>query len=206
MSPNVWITPSATSPSLQRRRGIRIEPAVPQYTLAVALDQFLNDLASEGKAPKTLTTYGEGLRLFFSALVGGRTSARTSEITERAIRDWLGSPRRNRASASTVTNRYGAIRAFCRWAVAQNQLADNPTDGIPWPKPGEKEIPVIADTQIAALLRTCAGPRSEDLRDTAGRPRAGRGRPGRLAPRPLASNPSRCSGREAERPDARMTR
>jgi site-specific recombinase XerD len=134
--------------------------------MAVALEQFLNDLASDGKAPKTQTTYGEGVQAF-QRFADTQGVTRVGEITERTIRDWLGSLRRGGASASTVTNRYGAIRAFCRWAVGQRQLADNLTDGIPWPKPGLKEIPVIADGQIAALLRICAGDRFEDVRDTA---------------------------------------
>ena len=77
------------------------------------------------------------------------------ELARRAVAAWLAET----AEPSTVGTRLRGMRRFCRWLVAEGQLAVAPTDGIRIPAPPEKPIPILTDDEITTPLRTCAVPR-----------------------------------------------
>jgi integrase len=51
------------------------------------------------------------------------------------------------------------MRRFCRWLVTEGELEKAPTDGIEIPNSPDKPVPILIDSEIAALLKTCAVPR-----------------------------------------------
>ena len=81
-----------------------------------------------------------------------------NELTRHAIRAWLADLAET-SEPSTVGTRLRGMRRFCRWLVAQSELAVAPTDGIEITTPPDEPVPILSDDEIAALLQTCGVPR-----------------------------------------------
>jgi site-specific recombinase XerD len=68
-----------------------------------------------------------------------------------------------------VATRLRGMRRFCRWLVVEGEVDQAPTEGIEIATAPDKPVPILTDSEITALLKTCA---------------VGRGRPGTFA-RPI---------------------
>jgi site-specific recombinase XerD len=138
----------------------------PAYTIRASLPDFASDLEAYGKSAKTVDTYLNASTTF-------ATYAETQDVTTLAdvdaalIRSWLRSQRQAGRSDGTLFNRYNGLKAFLKWAVADQRIADNPISAVPSPKPGDKPIPVLTEHQITALLADARGSSFEAIRDTA---------------------------------------
>ena len=62
-----------------------------------------------------------------------------------------------RVSPTSVHIRYRALQQFFRWAVADGEIAVSPMVNMHPPIVPEQPVPVIADDQLAALLKACSG-------------------------------------------------
>lgn len=72
-----------------------------------------------------------------------------------------------RRSSSTAATRYRALVQLFKWLHAEGEIDTDPMRNVEPPKIEEKEIPVLSQTEIEALLKTCKGQAFDDRRDTA---------------------------------------
>src|SRR5688572_10855778 len=86
---------------------------------------FRRSLLAENKAPRTVETYAEAIRLFgdFLATNGMPTVPRhiKREHVEAFIAELL-----TRAKPATASNRYRALQQFFKWLVAEGELKTSP--------------------------------------------------------------------------------
>lgn len=98
---------------------------------------FLLSLGASGRSEKTLSTYGESLSMLsdFARKLG---LAGLAEMDPTVVRHFLTSLHQRGNKPATVSVRYRSINRFFKWAVAEEERADNPMDRI--------DPPVIPDT------------------------------------------------------------
>jgi integrase/recombinase XerC len=131
------------------------------------IDRFLDDLAREGAAPKTLASYRSDLAAFarwFQQSTGevfGAAAVTPTDLRDhRAAMLTLGGRK-----PATVNRRLAALRRFFRWAKATKLVGDLPTEGIRGvntPKTAPKSLP---KREVDRLLR--AVERDGNMRDLA---------------------------------------
>ncbi len=126
------------------------------------LASFRRHLRAAAKAPRTIELYSQSVLYFGRWLTERGREPVLDELTRHAISAWLAELAET-CEPSTVGTRLRGMRRFCRWLVTEGGLEKAPTDGIEIPSPPDKPVPILTDTEIAALLKACA---------------VGRGRPG----------------------------
>jgi site-specific recombinase XerD len=71
------------------------------------------------------------------------------------------------AKASTAATRYQALRVFFGFLVEEGEITESPMRNMRPPIVPEQRTPVLDDTDLRALLATCASKSFEDRRDDA---------------------------------------
>ena len=66
-----------------------------------------------------------------------------------------------------MRTRYRGLFRFCGWLVDEEEITANPMKALSPPQPKSKPVPVLTDTDLAALLKACAGKDFRDRRDEA---------------------------------------
>jgi len=125
---------------------------------------FRRHLRAEGRSERTATIYGQALRFHAAWLVSHGRPATLDELSRAGIRTWLAELADTR-EPSTVRTRYKGLRRFCRWLVAEGELAVDPMTNLEVPMVQDKPVPVLTDTELAGLLRACAGKGFNQRRD-----------------------------------------
>ena len=127
---------------------------------------FRRHLRAEGKAERTCVLYAMSTRFFADWLAARDRTATLDELTRSAIREWL-ADLAERNAPGTVRTRWKGLHRFCGWLVAEGELTTNPMDGLAAPAVTAPPVPVLADDELTALIKACAGPRFYDRRDEA---------------------------------------
>lgn len=130
------------------------------------LDSWELALVAARKSPRTVENYLEGATRLHQWLVANAHPSDVAVLTPDLLRAWL-VHLAGQHSASTVRNRYMAVRLFLTWCQAEGELETDPLANVPQPQVPEKLAPVLSTDQLQALLTDCAGPGFADLRDRA---------------------------------------
>jgi site-specific recombinase XerD len=127
---------------------------------------FLRHLRAEGRSPATLRLYGQAVTYFARWLQDTGRPATLDEVTRPAIREWLATLSEDH-EPGTVKVRYRGLHRFCSWLLDEDELDANPMSTLSPPEMKMKPVPVLSDTELAALLKACAGKEFNDRRDEA---------------------------------------
>lgn len=125
---------------------------------------FARHLKAEKRAERTIVIYGQSVRFFSQWLLAEGQEATTDSLTRANVRDWL-ADLADQHTAGTVKTRYRGLFRFCRWAVAEDELAANPMEGLSPPTLKPRPVPVLDDAELEALLKACAGKGFDQRRD-----------------------------------------
>lgn len=88
------------------------------------------------------------------------------ELNRSAIRAWL-ADLSDRVAPGTVKTRYRGMYRFCVWLVDEDELPEHPMTTLKPPTPKPKPVPVLSDTDLAALVKACQGKDFNARRDEA---------------------------------------
>lgn len=127
---------------------------------------FNRELRAEGRSPATIRLYGQSVTFFSRWLEEQGRAATLDELTRPAIREWLAQLGET-LEPNTVRTRYRGLHRFCRWLVDEEELDRNPMEKLSPPTPKAKPVPVLSDTDLAALLKACTGKDFNARRDEA---------------------------------------
>jgi site-specific recombinase XerD len=119
------------------------------------LASFRRHLRAAAKVPPTIELYSQNVRYFSRWLVDRGREAVLDELTRHAIGAWLAELAET-CEPSTISTRLRGMRRFCRWLVTEGELEKAPTDGIELPNSPDKPVPILTDSEIAALLKASA--------------------------------------------------
>ena len=125
--------------------------------------QFRNTLNAENKAPRTIDTYDEALRLFAAFLEQRSMPMSVSKITREHVEMFV-ADQLERHRPATASNRYRALRVFFRWLVEEGEITESPMRNMQPPHVPEQPVPVLRAEQIERLLKACEGKLFENRR------------------------------------------
>ena len=133
---------------------------------ATLRDGFELALKAEGKAPKTLRIYLQAVDALL-AFTAERGMPDFGELTAEHLREFVASLYARGNKASTVSNRYRALRRFFAWLRDEGERTDNPLERIAAPRIPDQVMPHYEAGEVDALLRTCKPTTYYGLRDRA---------------------------------------
>lgn len=137
-------------------------------SLSEASDSFTLYLRAKNLADKTVTSYLESVRSLSAYLHAQGVADDVSAITRAHVRGFLLSLRDRGLSASTERVRYASLRQFFKFLVSDEEIADDPMQGVSPPAVAKKPVTVLTDDELSRLLATAEGHASLiDRRDAA---------------------------------------
>ncbi|MET0423611.1 MAG: tyrosine-type recombinase/integrase [Actinoplanes sp.] len=133
------------------------EALLPSWTLAIQAD---------GYSANTLTAYRHALRKLAGWMAEHHPGVGPEDMTRDHIRGWLVDLRQTR-SKNTARTWFPGVRHFFRWAIDEQEITVDPTEGIRTPTAGETRTDVLKHDEIRALLAVCTGSTFIARRDSA---------------------------------------
>jgi site-specific recombinase XerD len=142
------------------------QPPAPPITQIA--EYFLDThLVSKNRSPRTIQTYGEGIRLFAQYLADQNLPHEVTRIQrehiEGFVKDLLG-----RFKPATASNRQRALQAFFKYCAQVLQVIDrSPMEGMELPTIPDDPPDVLTEDQERRLLKACSGRDFASVRDAA---------------------------------------
>jgi site-specific recombinase XerD len=121
-------------------------------------------LSLHDKADSTRKLYAEVLR-GFDRWLGERRSL--VDVTRRDCQSYLAEMRAQGRSQATIRSRWIAMRSFYSWAADEDEIDENPMLGVKVERADPPPPRFPDDTDLALLLKACAGRTIWERRDTA---------------------------------------
>ena len=127
---------------------------------------FERKLLAENKRPRTVQTYGEGLRLFAEFLEAQGMPTAVGHIhrehVEAFVVDLLG-----RFKPATASNRHRALRVFFKWLSDEGEIDASPMVNMTPPHVPIDSIPIPTMEDLARIIGACDGKTFAGRRDAA---------------------------------------
>lgn len=153
-----------------------------RYNIGPIAASWLRALKSENKSDNTIRIYGNAVNQFARYLLdedGGYRPAvdedgnpgrpaptDLDEVHREHIQAYIAATIK-RTSPANAHQHFRALKTFFNWLLDEEELDRSPMRTMRPPTVTEKEVPVIADDDLAKLFRTCKGKSYADRRDTA---------------------------------------
>jgi site-specific recombinase XerD len=132
--------------------------------LDTLLPSWLTALQSWGRAPKTIDSYATSVRQFIAWCDHQGLPA---DLSRRAVQGFLADLAETGRSPKTMRIRAASLRLFSAWLADEGERDTDPLAGMKLPKPDEKIVHPLTDTQLAGLVAGCVGRDFADRRDEA---------------------------------------
>jgi site-specific recombinase XerD len=130
------------------------------------LASFRRALRADLKAERSLRAYSQPVTYFARWLVAQGRPPTAEQLTRRAVEAWLAGLADSRAPG-TVRTYFKGLHRFCGWLVEEGELDRSPLAGMHPPAVPDVPVPVLADAELARLLKACAGKGHAERRDEA---------------------------------------
>lgn len=135
------------------------------FTIASMLDDWSISLRAQGKSDGTITSYLMVARSLDGYLEQTGMPRAVASIKREHVEAWLAAMA-DKAPA-TRAKCYRSAQQLFRWLIEEGEVTVSPMVNMRPPKVPDKQVPLLTDEQVAALLKACAGTHFEGRRDTA---------------------------------------
>lgn len=126
----------------------RISALLPSWELS---------LSERDLSPKTIEVYLRTGTQLAAWLERNGLPDRVGEIEAKHLRAFIAAET-ERTSAISAHQHFRNLRVLFRWLVREEEIdGPSPVDRVEGPKVTRKVKPILADSQLAAILRTCEG-------------------------------------------------
>lgn len=139
-------------------------PTAPTITRLTS--SFELSLQAANKAPRTIKSYLEAVRLFTAYLEAQHLPLTISEIDRRMVEGFI-KEQLEQHTAASASVRYKSLQQFFRWCVEEEELPVSPMAKMSPPHIPEASPDVLTGEEIRRLLKACSGREFRDRRDTA---------------------------------------
>src|SRR5258708_1152610 len=140
------------------------EPGAP---LAAILPSWLYSLDGRQLSPRTIEIHKRTITALTAYLKAEGFPDDTEGVDAPHLRAFLACETR-RTSAVSAHQHYRNLCVLFKWLIKeQERTGPNPIDPVAPPNPTTKVKPILAEHQLAALLKTCEGNGFEQRRDMA---------------------------------------
>lgn len=143
-----------------------VRVAVTQGDLAVLSRSFERSLKARNLSPATIRIYTISVAQFADFLAARNMPLVVANLTREHVEEYLADVLEHRKPATALT-RYGGLRAFFEWLVAEGELPKSPMTNVKPPAVPETPPPLLPDAAVAKLFKTCTGKTFDDRRDLA---------------------------------------
>jgi site-specific recombinase XerD len=121
-------------------------------------------LVAANKSPTTVSSYLRGVNLY---LRWCREGGHPLHLTRAQVQRYMAELTASGKEANTVRLRQASLRAFARWLVEEDELAEDPLLGLKPPKLPTKVVEALTDDQLRELIKACKGATFRHKRDEA---------------------------------------
>jgi len=140
------------------------DPLSESYLFLVG--SFRRKLLAENKAPRTVQTYGEALRLFGEFLAGRGMPLALPHIRREHVEAFM-ADQLDRYRPATAANRYRTLNLFFTWCVAEGEITRSPMQRMQAPAVPVVPPPVLTADELRRLFKACQGTLFRQRRDMA---------------------------------------
>jgi site-specific recombinase XerD len=121
-------------------------------------------LRSEHKSPRTITSYGDGVRAYLNWC---ETTGTPAELTKASVQAFTASLLDAGAQPATAKARHMALRRYAAWLADEGEIEADPLIGLKPPKLDKKVTDSLTDDELKALIAACKGRGFLERRDEA---------------------------------------
>ncbi|MFN8147295.1 MAG: tyrosine-type recombinase/integrase [Candidatus Nanopelagicales bacterium] len=136
-------------------------------TLSSAAPDFELSLRAANRAPRTIEKYLDSLRDLDRHLASVGHSRAVRDVGPSDIERWMVAQQDRGNAPATVALRFRSVQQFYKWCRREDEVDVDPTAGLTVPQIPEQPVPVLSDSDVAALLTACKGTAFAEARDTA---------------------------------------
>lgn len=141
-----------------------------EYTMDSELDElrasFQTSLRAANRSDRTQELRGKVIGYYIDWLEANDHEPTLETLNRDNIQQWTGDLSERLADV-TVAGYFAGLRRFCNWLVEEGELDSSPMKGLPLPQTVAKPVPILDDTELALLLKACAGRSFQCRRDEA---------------------------------------
>lgn len=113
------------------------------------LEKFTQQLTAERQlSPHTVSNYQRDIRAFYDWFA----SAELPQLDRKSIQYYVAHLSREKKSPATISRRLSALRQYFDFLIEQQQLGDNPADGVKAPKKAKRLPKALPVDDINQLL------------------------------------------------------
>jgi site-specific recombinase XerD len=135
-------------------------------TLPRLLPSFELSLQAANKAPKTIKTYKEAIRLLADFLEQQHFPSNVTDLERSHIEAFI-ADQLQRHTAASASNRYKSLQQFFRWCIDEEEISVSPMARMKPPTIPDEPPEVLTEDAIKKLLKACEGKEFEERRDSA---------------------------------------
>lgn len=129
---------------------------VMSHLLTDTHSQFTTFLGSEGKAQATVIAYGKDIEQLID-FVSKKGIANAEDVTPEHIDEFKELLKKQRYTGKSISRKINSIKAYFRYLVGQNIVAENPGDTVIHPKYDQLPPRVLSRIEYRALRDACRG-------------------------------------------------
>ena len=138
----------------------------PSGDLEALSSSYARSLRAENKAPRTVDSYLETLRLCSGFLFANDMPLQVADIRQKHLQSYIAHIL-SEQTASTAHNRYRGLKGFFNWCVREGELGSSPMTKMKPPAIPEEPPAVVSDQDLHRLLDACRGTDFSSVRDYA---------------------------------------
>ena len=138
----------------------------PSGDLEALAASYARSLRAENKAPRTIASYLETLRLCSGFLFANDMPLQVADIRQKHLQSYIAHIL-SEQTASTAHNRYRGLKGFFNWCVREGELGSSPMAKMKPPAIPEEPPAVVSDQDLSRLLDACSGTDFSSVRDYA---------------------------------------
>lgn len=127
-----------------------------QKVLLDAHSQFTQSLKDNGKAHATVIAYSKDIEQLVE-FVGKKGKTLVDEIASEDINDFKELLKKQRYTGKSISRKINSIKAFFRFLIAKNDLAENPAEVITHPKYDQTPPRILTKIEYRALRDASRG-------------------------------------------------
>jgi len=127
---------------------------------------FRRALLAANKAPRTIDSYMEAVRLFARFLEARGMPMRVGAIRREHVEAFLADIM-ERFKPATAANKFRSLQQFFRWLLEEGEIIEGPMRNMRPPHVPEEPVPILSEGQLRSLFKACEGRLFEDRRDMA---------------------------------------
>lgn len=135
-------------------------------TIEEMLVSWTRSLRARNRAPKTITTYSDAVRVLAEHQARNGLPVAVQDITRRHLEAFI-TDQLESLKVTSVNNRYRSLQQFFKWLTAEEEIDSNPMAKMQAPTAPETPVPVATEDDLRRLLRVCQGRDFVERRDNA---------------------------------------